>query len=257
MSEKKIVFLASNNASSRMVFNQLKAVFPIEKAITEKKQNAWLLIKKRAKRLGWLTVFGQIAFMGYAKCLRRCSEQRINEIKQHFNLDLSNLPEDITIRVNSANDRETIQLLQQLQPDIVVINGTRLLSKELLASTDAVFINMHAGITPAYRGVHGGYWALANHDANHCGVTVHLVDEGIDTGNILYQSVIAPTPSDNFITYPLLQLAAGIPLLIQAVKDVQNNQIAIQPAKTNLDSKLRSHPTLWQYVYYRLRFGVK
>lgn len=257
MSAKKIIFLASANASSRMVFNQLKTAFPIEKVIAEKKQNAWLLIKKRAKRLGWLTVFGQITFMGYVKWLRRCSKQRIDEIKQHFNLDASNFPEDITIRVNSANDRETIRLLQHLQPDIVVVNGTRLLSKELLASTAATFINMHAGITPTYRGVHGGYWALVNHDADHCGVTVHLVDEGIDTGNILYQAVIKPTATDNFVTYPLLQLAAGIPLLIQAVADAQNNRLTIQPAKTDLDSKLHSHPTLWQYVYYWLRFGVK
>ena len=41
---------------------------------------------------------------------------------------------------------------------------------------------MHAGITPQYRGVHGGYWAVVNNDPEHCGVTIHFVDKGIDTG---------------------------------------------------------------------------
>ena len=46
----------------------------------------------------------------------------------------------------------------------MVVNGTRILSRRMLESIDAVFLNMHVGITPKYRGVHGGYWALANGD---------------------------------------------------------------------------------------------
>src|SRR5438093_9923670 len=46
----------------------------------------------------------------------------------------------------------------------VVVNGTRIISEAVLTASDAVFINMHAGITPKYRGVHGGYWALYNGD---------------------------------------------------------------------------------------------
>jgi methionyl-tRNA formyltransferase len=44
---------------------------------------------------------------------------------------------------------------------------------------------VHAGITPRYRGTHGGYWVLLNNDPGHCGVTIHLVDPGIDTGSIV------------------------------------------------------------------------
>ncbi len=53
---------------------------------------------------------------------------------------------------------------------------------------------MHAGITLRYRGVHGGYWALAEQHPEWVGTTVHLVDPGIDTGGILAQSTFERVP---------------------------------------------------------------
>jgi methionyl-tRNA formyltransferase len=103
--------------------------------------------------------------------------------------------------------------------------------------------------------VHGGYWALANEDAAHCGVTVHLVDRGIDTGDVLYQETISPTDKDSFNTYPLLQLTRAIPLMKQALRDV--SQRTLHPQKPDLPSRLWYHPTLWEYASVYLKRGVK
>ena len=89
-----------------------------------------------------------------------------------------------------------------------------------------------------------------------CGVTAHLVDTGIDTGNILGQAMIDPTPQDNFVTYRYLQLAAGHPLLKQAVRSVIDGQLAPVPAPEG-ESKLWSHPTITEYLRYRVSRGVK
>ncbi|HEX8349388.1 MAG TPA: formyl transferase, partial [Hymenobacter sp.] len=117
------------------------------------------------------------------------------------------------------------------------------------------FLNTHAGITPLYRGVHGGYWALANNDAAHCGVSVHLVDAGIDTGGIIAQALIRPEPEDNFSTYPLLQVIAGMPLLKEAVRAALAGTIQLRPAPEGT-SRLWSHPTLAEYKANRRRSGV-
>ena len=111
----------------------------------------------------------------------------------------------------------------------------------------AIFINMHAGITPLYRGVHGGYWALAREDPCNCGVSVHLVDEGIDTGSVLGQSLIEPTDADNFVTYGFLQLGAGIPLLMNAVRQALNGQVTTIKSPEG-PSRFWSHPTLCSYI---------
>jgi len=129
------------------------------------------------------------------------------------------------------------------KPSVVVVNGTRIIGSHVLEAVDAPFINMHVGITPAYRGVHGGYWALAQGDPANFGVTVHLVDAGVDTGQVITQVRVRPGPLDNFATYPYLQVAVGVPALVEAVNAARTG--AIQLREADLPSRLWSHPTLW------------
>ena len=95
----------------------------------------------------------------------------------------------------------------------MLVNGTRIISKKTLESVPATFINIHTGITPAFRGVHGGYWAMATGKKNLFGTTVHYVDTGVDTGGIIEQVFIEPPKQDNFYTYPYLQYASVLPVL--------------------------------------------
>ena len=83
---------------------------------------------------------------------------------------------------------------------------------------DCPVINTHAGLTPRHRGVHGGYWALAEGHPELVGTTVHLIDEGIDTGAVLGRAHFSPTRRDSVATYPYLHLAAGLPLLAEQVQ---------------------------------------
>jgi methionyl-tRNA formyltransferase len=114
---------------------------------------------------------------------------------------------------------------------------------------------MHAGITPKYRGTHGAYWALYNNDMENAGVTIHLVDEGVDTGNIIYQSSVPITEKDNFVTYPTLQTCVGVDYEIKAIKDIIDG--SLKTVSNDLPSCLYSHPTIWQYLYHRFSDGIK
>lgn len=114
---------------------------------------------------------------------------------------------------------------------------------------------MHVGITPKYRGVHGGYWALANQDKDNCGVTVHFIDKGIDTGEVISQARINPDKKDNFTTYPLLQQIKGIELMKKVIRDIAENNI--ETFKPDLESKLWTHPTMFNYLFNRVFKGVK
>ncbi|OON65913.1 formyl transferase [Hymenobacter sp. CRA2] len=248
---QKIVILAGPGESTDILFHALDKEFGVHRIIIEEPVSQKQLLKRRAEKLGWSTVAGQIMFkLLVAAPLQRSSQARIAAIRQQFSLSAAPIPEDRVIRVASVNAPECIEQLQGLQPDVVVVNGTRIIAKKVLTSVPCKFINTHAGITPLYRGVHGGYWALANNDLAHCGVSVHLVDPGIDTGAIIAQALIKPTAEDNFATYPLLQLAAGLPLLKQAVRDALAGTVQLKqpPAGT---SRLWSHPTLAEYMRHR------
>lgn len=256
MNDPKIVLLAGKGTSTNILYNALKNKFNITTVIIEEPVKKKVFIKKRIKKLGIGKVIGQIFFqLIVVKWLDLICIKRKKEILQQYQLDVSEIPLQKITSVQSVNDDRCLDVLQSLQPGIVIVNGTRIISRKILHNISAVFINMHVGITPKYRGVHGGYWALANNDAGNFGVTIHLVDPGIDTGFILYQQRITPSSKDNFVTYPLLQLAHGIDYLQKAIEDALQNQLVVK--KGSSETTLWSHPTIWQYIYYRMRKGIK
>lgn len=256
MSDRTIVILAVQKESTNIVYNALKNDFRIEKVIIEEPMPKMQFLERRIEKLGFFKVFGQILFLSMVvPFLKAASRKRIAELKQIFKLDDASIDKSKIINVKSINSDDTRATLKKANPDIVIINGTRIVSEKVLNCIPAKFINMHAGITPAYRGVHGAYWALVERNEKECGVTVHFVDTGIDTGNIIEQGLIAPAKEDNFITYPLLQLGAGIPLLKKAIRDVFENKINVKPSSTG-KSRLWSHPTLWEYIWYKVCYNV-
>jgi methionyl-tRNA formyltransferase len=253
----RIVLLAKPGDSTNIVFNALRSEFDVAKVLLECEVPKRVLLSRRVKKLGLRTVLGQLAFRSLVvPPLARASRQRISQICEDQGLDRTPIPEQIIGHVPSVNSDEARRALQGLAPQIVVVNGTRIISKETLAAVNARFVNTHVGITPLYRGVHGGYWALTKRDQAHCGVTVHLVDSGIDTGGILAQSNIFPTTADNFVTYPYLQYAAAVPLLRSAVRELLSGTVTTRPAPDGA-SRLWSHPTLTQYLKNRLITGAR
>lgn len=242
--------------SSRFMYNGLKEDVNIVQVIREVPVPMKTIMKNRAKKLGWFNVLGQIAFGKLIlPILRYFSKNQKAYVLQKLGLNETEIPSEKLVDVESVNSTESIELLKKINPDVVIVNGCRIVSKKVLSAIDAVFINTHEGITPRYRGIHGGYWALVNQDLENCGVTVHLVDKGVDTGGILYQARIQPEKKDNFTTYPYYQTAAGIPLMKQAVMDVDKNSIQIkQPV---LESQIWYHPTIWQYLWNFLTKGIK
>jgi folate-dependent phosphoribosylglycinamide formyltransferase PurN len=256
MENKKIIMLAGKGRSTNILYNALKTDFDIAVIVLEEPVNKKSFLKNRIKKLGLWEVFGQIIFQVIiVNILNITSTKRIKEIVQQYQLNDSPIPEEKIIHVNSVNDNNCLSTLQNIDPGLIIVNGTRIISKKILEGVKATFINMHVGITPMYRGVHGGYWALVNNDRANFGVTIHIVDAGIDTGTILFQNNAPVTKADNFVTYPLLQLAGGIPYMKKAITDFLEDTIT--PKKSTGETKLWYHPTIWQYLYYRFKKGIR
>jgi len=252
-----IVLLLDHSDLSRIIYHALADEVCIEAVIREAKVPRSAFLKRRLKKLGWTTLFGQIIF---AKCilplLQRESAQRRTAILQQYGMNEAPIPAECVTDVQSANGAQTITLLQKISPQVVVVNGTRILDEKVLNSISGVFLNSHVGITPLYRGVHGGYWALASGDPSHFGVTIHKIDKGIDTGAIVAQALTKPSNEDNFATYPLLQIANALPLLKQAIRHALNGNLETLPPPTGM-SRLWSHPTAFQYLEGRIARAIR
>ena len=100
----------------------------------------------------------------------------------------------------NVNDPEFIHLIRSFEADLhVSMSFDQILRSEIIRSSPKGFINCHAGALPFYRGRNVLNWALINGERRF-GVTVHYIDEGIDTGDILVQRFEEITETDDYRT---------------------------------------------------------
>src|SRR5262249_43176407 len=87
--------------------------------------------------------------------------------------------------------------LATLQPDLhLVWSHSMLLSPEVLQVPRLGSVNVHGGLLPEYRGGHVMQWAMIN-GQQETGVTLHHIDEHLDTGPIIAQRRFPIAPDDD------------------------------------------------------------
>jgi folate-dependent phosphoribosylglycinamide formyltransferase PurN len=86
---------------------------------------------------------------------------------------------------NDQNAPNSIAQLKEWSPDLIIFTGGNILRKQLLDVPRLGVLNVHLGMLPEVRGMSSPEWSLLKHVP--VGVTIHYVDEGIDTGPILQQ----------------------------------------------------------------------
>ncbi|MEO0565967.1 MAG: formyl transferase, partial [Chloroflexota bacterium] len=208
---KPIVIMASRSRTSYTLINHLAARYDVALVIFETSKLKKLL-RYRLRVLGPWTVFNQLLFVAFDRLVIRLrSRGAIDALLA----DHDDSPPDAQLRcvdVETVNSEAVRELLREAAPGCVVVSGTGIIGSKTLA-TAPTFINIHVGVTPRYRGVHGGFWAVVEGRPDLAGTTVHLIDKGVDTGAIIAQATITPTPEDSFRTLPVKQYLAGLPLM--------------------------------------------
>jgi methionyl-tRNA formyltransferase len=113
----------------------------------------------------------------------------------------------------------------------VSMSFNQIFKSQIINAPKLKTINCHAGKLPFYRGRNVLNWVLIN-DEKEFGITVHFIDEGIDTGDIILQRTYPITDSDNYNT--LLERAYdGCSLILfEAVKQIQDNSFNRVPQKS-------------------------
>ena len=73
--------------------------------------------------------------------------------------------------------------------DLIISFGYRhIIKKEFILSLNSPIINLHISYLPWNKGAHPNFWSF--YDCTPSGVTIHLIDEGVDTGPIIYQKYV-------------------------------------------------------------------
>jgi len=140
----------------------------------------------------------------------------------------NNLP---LFQPNNVNSDVFFQKVKRLNPDLIIsMSYDQLIKKRLITFPSKGIINAHAGMLPFYRGRSPINWAIINGE-DYIGLTIHYIDEGIDTGDIIVQEKINISKKDDYNT--ILKKAENLApkLLMQSIILIKNNLVLIKEHK--------------------------
>jgi methionyl-tRNA formyltransferase len=126
------------------------------------------------------------------------------------------------IKCNKVIDGgDIVKTIREIAPDILVISSYRnILGDHVLDLAKLGAINLHMAPLPKYRGAHPENWALINGE-NQMGYTVHYLDEGIDTGDIIAQDSVSILDEDDILSLTFKLASVAPKLLIKVLEDMQ------------------------------------
>jgi folate-dependent phosphoribosylglycinamide formyltransferase PurN len=253
-SPSRICVITAGGPYPWIIINALGEKFGPIDVLMEDPEPYSLFLKRRARKIGWFATAGQFATMVLVRLGKKRFAARIERIVAENGLEEEPRPEHAIVDIGSINSSKCVEALNRLDPKVVLLVGCRIVKPQILSQVRCPVLNYHAGINPQYRGMNGGYWALASGDPGNFGTTVHLVDAGVDTGAILYQVRGKPAPDDNIMTYTHRLAALSRDMCVRAVGDALDGKLTVVP--NDAPSRQWYHPTIWQYLATGFGRGV-
>ncbi len=148
--------------------------------------------------------------------------------------------------IGNLNGTAAQERLRSLKPDLGVVLGTRVLRPPIFDIPRLGCVNLHKGRVPDYRGMPPGFWELYDGAAS-AGVTVHFVDEGLDTGDVLAEKEIPIHPKETPESLVSKLNIEGAQLLAEVVSQICQGTSRRSPQPSS-GHKSRTRPTRAQQL---------
>ena len=141
----------------------------------------------------------------------------------------------------SLKDPEFLEALKAWKADLFVVVAFRMLPKVVWEMPKLGTFNLHAALLPQYRGAAPINWAVINGDKT-TGVTTFMIDEGMDTGGIMYRydCKIGPDETVGEVHDKLMDM--GAELVVNTVEAIIENNVEFRPQKSFIQGSEILHP---------------
>lgn len=115
--------------------------------------------------------------------------------------------------------------------DVVVSYGYRnILKRDVIYSSDAPIVNLHISYLPYNRGAHPNFWSFF--DGTPSGVSIHLIDEGVDTGAIICQRYVNFAKNETTFAQTYKRLIAEIEaMFIENIEEILTKKFQATPQR--------------------------
>ena len=123
------------------------------------------------------------------------------------------------------NSQGCADLIRELQVDVGVIAGARILKEPVVSAPRIGVVNFHPGLVPEVRGMDALQWAI--YENKPIGVTAHVIDERVDAGRIILRRELATYPDDTLVDLSLRLCDTELEML-PAVLDALTRQPLVE-----------------------------
>ena len=142
--------------------------------------------------------------------------------------------------VSNHNDALCQELLEKNDPEVLVLGGTRIIKPNILQLPRNSTVNSHPGLLPWLRGSASVGWALYKDMPQ--GATVHYIDPGIDTGDIIFSRKLPVNRQDTYesLNHRIAILAGE--LMVEALSAIKNGNAPRKPQEINVGETYKVIP---------------
>ena len=155
------------------------------------------------------------------------NDQTSKKFSEQFNIDY--------FENKNVNSKKFISIIKKYNCDLFVsMSFDQIFKSEIINISKHKIINCHAGKLPFYRGRNVLNWVLIN-DEKEFGITVHYVDKGIDTGDIILQKKFSISDQDNYKTLLKKSYIECANILYESILMFKNNNVMATKQK-NIDA---------------------
>ena len=176
--------------------------------------------------------------------LQRAAEQRL--LAEHGPDPASWPPVDL-LETPRVNNGDAVAWCQRRQPDLILVYGTSILKEPMIRLPRLGVLNAHSSVLPHFRGVFSEFWQALQGDFEHVGVTVHCIDPGVDTGDLVLQAH-SPVEGDRVDPHTLRcrNVATTLEIYPQAARAVLSGEAQRQPQPTSSAPTYRSRDVTFE-----------
>jgi methionyl-tRNA formyltransferase len=131
------------------------------------------------------------------------------------------------VRVTSVNADSFIAVLRENGVDVLLHQTPEILKGAVIRTPAIGVLNRHLSLLPSYRGAWPLFWQLANGE-REVGVSLHLVDEGIDSGAVVAQEAVTRRPGESAAALMARLFERSVPLTCAALQQLSAGRPAPQ-----------------------------
>lgn len=151
----------------------------------------------------------------------------------------------LILQPEKLKSSEFIHQLKSLNPDIIVVVAFRMLPEEIWKQAKLGTINLHASLLPQYRGAAPINWAIINGE-RETGVTTFFINQGMDTGDILFQEKTTIYDYDNAETLHDRLMVIGSKLVLKTVECIIKGDINPIPQTQLAKENVKLAPKIYK-----------